>query len=146
MSESRTTWTIDKGEEVEFTNTSPAPPETEWKPYLDLACIAEVGWAAQLAWEGVLNDYSSDGFYDITKEDRDAAVFLVKWLLDNPTCSISAQHDAWRAKKVECGWSYGDEKNYGFKTSPYLKPFDELTPLQQRKARLWRHIIFAMVG
>jgi hypothetical protein len=145
MSEDRTTWTIDKGEEVEFKNTSPAPPETEWKPYLDLSYIAEVGYAAQLAWEGIIEE-PAPFWWELSLEHKSDVVLLVKWLLDNPTCSIAAQHDAWRAKKVDGGWKYGEEKDDIDKTSPYMRPFDELTPTQQRKARLWRHIIFAMVG
>ena len=35
-------------------------------------------------------------------------------------------HDAWAAQKLKEGWTYGDVKDEGKKTTPCLVPYDEL--------------------
>jgi hypothetical protein len=150
MSDQATTWVNSDGGDVEFKNDQGAPDVSEVAdpppPFQDLGSIAELGWQAQLAWEHILGELPRLDWEDLPDKEKINVVFLVKWLLDNPTSSVSAQHDAWRARKAADGWKDGERKDYQALTNPYMKPFDDLSPLQQRKARLWRHIIFAMVG
>lgn len=147
MTDQGTTWRNDHDDEVAFVTPDLVEiPEAEIQPYQDLGSIAQLGWQAQLEWEFIIGEPLRLDFGDLPDADKIDVVWLVKWLLDNPTSSVSAQHDAWRARKAARGWKDGERKDYAALTNPYMKPFDDLTPLQQRKARLWRHIIFAMVG
>lgn len=75
--------------------------------------------------------------YEDNPEDRRAELEAgVRYILEHPATPLSAQHDAWRARNA-----------HRLKPDdPRLKPFDELPFGMQLKARLWRHIVHAVVG
>ena len=107
--------------------------------------IAELGWQTHIAWEDIIREDQKPYWSDLSSDQRAAIVESVRWLIEHPTSSIAAQHDAWRARKAGEGWNSRYENN-GDKQHPNMVEFDELPFSQQMKARLWRHIIFAVLG
>ena len=105
--------------------------------YRTLDVITELGWQCHLAWERIIGEESDcDYSWDyLGEDDRNVLRESVKWLIEHPTSSISAQHDAWRERTVLLDVGHVN-----------LVPFDELPWPQQMKARLWRHVILAVVG
>jgi len=100
-----------------------------------LDVITELGWQCHLAWEKIIGEEPRRDWDDLPVDDKASLAESVMWLINHPSSSITAQHDAWRAKKISAD---PDHHN--------LVPFDELPFPQQMKARLWRHIIFAVIG
>lgn len=49
----------------------------------------------------------------------------------------STLHDVWVTNMTNNGWTYGPEKSDELKTHPCLKPFQELSPVDQAKDTLF---------
>ena len=109
--------------------------ETNFK---SIEVIAELGWQTHIAWEKIIGETEYPPWDLLPPALKAKTVESVKWLIEHPTSSIAAQHDAWRARM------YAD----GTRSEPHpnMVPFDELPFSQQMKARLWRHVIFAVLG
>lgn len=60
----------------------------------------------------------------------------VRFILDHPAVPLSAQHDAWIARN----------RSRLKLDDPRLVPFGRLPFGMQLKARLWRHIVHAIIG
>jgi len=97
--------------------------------------IAELGWQTHIAWEDIIREDQKPYWIDLSCDQKAAIVESVKWLIEHPTSSIAAQHDAWRARMATAGRDHDN-----------MVPFDKLPFSQQMKARLWRHIILAVLG
>jgi hypothetical protein len=100
--------------------------------------IAELGWQSHIAWERIIGEQQKPDWRDLSTDEVMRLEESVRWLIDHPTSSVSAQHDAWRARMSSRGLIENEHPN--------MVPFDELPFSQQMKARLWRHIIFAVFG
>ena len=101
--------------------------------YQTIDVVAEMAWETHRAWERVINEKINMDWCMLSPGDKARVVASVTWLVDHPTSSLIAQHDAWRA-------------SLNGETHDNAVPFDELPFSQQMKARLWRHIIFAVLG
>jgi hypothetical protein len=128
-------WINDKGEGVAFGGGTEAAPDDR-QNFQRLDVIAELGWQAHIAWERIIGEQSKPDWSALSNLQQRTIADSVRWLVDHPTSSVAAQHDAWRARKTF------DE----YKDHPNMVPFDDLPFSQQMKARLWRHIIFAVLG
>jgi|SRR5580704_16471371 hypothetical protein len=106
--------------------------------FKSLDVIAELGWQAHIAWERIIGEQPKPDWSALSPGQKVAIVESVRWLIEHPTSSVAAQHDAWRARKT--GAIPLDDFH------PNMVTFDELPFSQQMKARLWRHIIFAVLG
>jgi len=127
----------DKNESVRFTDPTEQPKEAanDREMYQTLEVMAELGWECHRAWESIIGEKWTTPWEELLATQKDEIIESVKWLASHPTSSISAQHDAWRARMV-----IADPHHQN------LVPFDDLPFSQQMKARLWRHIIFAVAG
>jgi hypothetical protein len=95
-------------------------------------------WDTHRAWENNIGESIDYRFFgELEEDEQNNIASSVRWLVEHPTASISAQHDAWRERVSQIP-DYEDHPN--------LKPFDELPFAQQMKARLWRHVVLAMIG
>jgi hypothetical protein len=103
--------------------------------YRNLDAIAELGWQAHIAWERIIGEDPQQEWRDLNDAQKETVRHGVRWLVEHPASSIAVQHDAWRARKHALSSDH-----------PNMVPFDELPFSQQMKARLWRHIIFAVLG
>jgi hypothetical protein len=106
--------------------------------YQQVDVIAELGWQAHIAWERIIGEPPKLDWWALSPGNKVAIVDSVKWLIEHPTSSVSAQHDAWRARMASRGLIENEHPN--------MVPFDSLPFSQQMKARLWRNIIFAVLG
>ena len=125
-----------KGEDVQFGGGETRPDDRQQFQSLD--AIAELGWQSHIAWERIIGEQPKPDWSALSPGQKVAIVDSVRWLIEHPTSSVAAQHDAWRALM------YAD----GTRSEPHpnMVPFDELLFSQQMKARIWRHIIFAVLG
>ncbi len=111
-------------------------PANDRDMYRTLDVITELGWQCHIAWEKIIGEQPRFDWDELNEDEREDLRESVSWLIENPTASISAQHDAWRGRHMLSGRR--DHAN--------LVPFDELPWPQQMKARLWRHVILAVIG
>ncbi|SRR5216684_1233333 len=118
--------------------------ETE-SNFKSLDVIAELGWQSHIAWERIIGEQPKPDWSLLSPGQKVAIVDSVRWIIEHPTSSVAAQHDAWRARMAGDGWQLGDKDNTT-KSHPNMVSFDDLLFSQQMKARLWRHIIFAVLG
>lgn len=125
-----------EGDAVNFTGPD-APPDAanDRDMYRTLDVITELGWECHRAWEKIICEGRTKSWDDLDDNVREYLIESVKWLIDHPTASVSAQHDAWRSRAMLDGEDH-----------PNLIPYDELPWSQQMKARLWRHVILAVIG
>jgi hypothetical protein len=103
--------------------------------FKSLDVIAELGWQSHIAWERIIGEQPKPDWSALSPGQKVAIIESINWLIDHPTSSVAAQHDAWRARLA------GEDRDH-----QNMVPFDELPFSQQMKARLWRHIIFAVLG
>ena len=129
-------WINNKGDGMQFGGGDPRPDDRQQFQSLD--AISELGWQSHIAWERIIGEQPKPDWSALSPGQKVAIVDSVRWLIEHPTSSIATQHDAWRARM------YAD----GTRSEPHpnMVPFDELPFSQQMKARLWRHIIFAVLG
>ena len=106
--------------------------------FKSLDVIAELGWQSHIAWERIIGEQPKPDWSALSPGQKVAIVDSVRWLIEHPTVSVAAQHDAWRARRM--GSAIGDDFH------PNMVEFNDLPFSQQMKARLWRHIIFAVLG
>lgn len=127
-------WINNKGEGVNFEGPQTVDPQADIEITAGLLCA--MVWDTHRAWERNIGEDSDGRYFDeLDGVEQDLIAASVRWLIEHPTASISAQHDAWRARMTRIDMEH-----------PNLKPFDELPFSQQMKARLWRHVILAMIG
>jgi len=105
-----------------------------------LETICAIGDAAVIALEGLLD---SDGkeeeavpYLFASAEQQSETEAGVQFILDHPASPLSDQHAAWLERNA--GRLAADD--------PRRVPFDQLPFGMQLKARLWRHIVHAVVG
>jgi hypothetical protein len=101
-----------------------------------LEVICAIGDAAVRALEEMLGEQPSIPYDEAAKERQAEIEAGVRFILDKPASSYAAQHDAWRARNVQ----------RLDRDDPRLVKFDQLPFGQQLKARLWRHIVHAVIG
>lgn len=111
-----------------------AADERELLQQIDV--IAEIGYEAVRTLEAIAGEQSSLPWCDLSAERLDELESGVRFILKNPAAPLSAQHDWWLARN----------KGRLSKDDPRLVPFDSLPFGQQLKARLWRHVVHAIIG
>ena len=111
-----------------------------------LDVIAELGWEAHRAWEKIIGEPPSLTWDQLSPDRKRDLLDSVRYLIDHPITSVSTQHDHWRATRASQGWQAGEDRDVAQKLHPNMVSFDELPFSQQMKARLWRHIVFAVIG
>ena len=121
------------------------PPDDQ-KQFRQIDVIAEIGWQTHIAWERIIGEQPKPDWSALSPGQKVAVVDSVRWLIEHPTSSVAAQHDAWRARMAGEGWEVAFTKNSSKKVHPNMEHFDDIPFPQQMKARLWRHIIFAVLG
>ena len=97
-----------------------------------LETICEIGSAAVDALEEILGEDEGDASV-YKAEDVEAGV---KFIVDNPAAPLAAQHQAW-IERNRARLKPDD---------PRLVPYEQLPFGMQLKARLWRHIVHAIIG
>lgn len=100
-----------------------------------LEVICAIGDAAvqELEWQLGQGESQTEETFKARREELEAGV---RYILEHPAAPLSAQHDAWLARNT----------HRLAPDDPRRKPFDQLPFGQQLKARLWRHIVHAVVG
>jgi hypothetical protein len=101
-----------------------------------LETICAIGDAAIRELEAILGEVEGDPYEHASAEQQSETEAGVQFILDHPASPLSAQHDAWLARNT----------HRLFADDPRRVPFDQLPFGLQLKARLWRHIVHAVVG
>lgn len=107
---------------------------------MKLQQIAKVCHAAVQAFSETMGEYiPSWSQLDATgKMDR---IQGVKWRTENLHLSPRKVHEAWRKEMMDNGWKYGPKTNSAKKLHSGLVEYDELSPEQQLKDRLYGAIV-----
>lgn len=130
-------WINNKGEGVDFEGPQTVDAQADRETLITAELMCSMVWDTHRAWEYNIGEGLDEReFGELEESEQDRIASSVRWLIEHPTASISAQHDAWRSRT-----KFGDTEGH-----PNAKPFDELPFAQQMKARLWRHVILAMIG
>lgn len=106
--------------------------------------IAEVAHEANRAYCAALGDLTQPAWCDAPQWQMDSAMAGMRFHRSGDH-GPEASHEAWMRHKQANGWVYGETKDPDAKTHPCLLPFDELPLEQQRKDRLFRAIVRALM-
>lgn len=109
------------------------------------ASIAIVCHEANRAYCATLGDLSQPAWADAPDWQKDSAIHGVEFHIHNPDADDAASHENWLKQKLAEGWQYGPVKDPENKLHPCIKPFDELPIEQQRKDKLFRAIVHALI-
>lgn len=107
--------------------------------------IAQVCHDANRAYCEALKDYSQPSWDSAAKWQKESAINGVNFLISNPETSPKATHENWLKDKMADGWVYGPAKDAALKTHPCCVPYNELSPSQQAKDRLFQNIVHALL-
>lgn len=98
--------------------------------------IARVAWAVKQAMQDILGDaHVSPPWWTISAADKAEFLGAVKLALGGIT--PRQLHESWMAYKFASGWRYGEKVDDVEKTHPYLVDWDQLTPQQRDKDRMF---------
>lgn len=106
--------------------------------------IARVCHEANRAYCLALGDSSQPHWDDAPAWQRDSAVNGVRFHIENPTAGPEGSHDNWWHQKQVAGWEYGPVKDAAKKTHPCMVPYEQLSPQQRAKDRLFVNIVHAL--
>jgi len=112
---------------------------------LKVEYIAKCCHEANRIWCQANGDESQKHWADAEQWQRDSAIKGVHFALNNPDAPASSQHDAWSADKIADGWVFGEVKDADAKTHPCLVPFQDLPEFQQKKDKLFKAIVSALI-
>src|SRR5712691_3830218 len=138
-----------RGEQVDLVPDAPVPIDENNLARDDLVTvenIARLAWESHITWEGIIGECPKPPYRTLTDDRQEEVCDSVRYILEHPTAPVAAQHDHWRARMAMDGWTYGETKSGAAMTHPNLVEFDALPFAQQMKARLFRHIVHAVVG
>ncbi len=107
----------------------------------DIEALAQIAHEANRAYCTGLGDNSQVPWAQASEHVRDSAIAGVRFLIDNPTASQAAQHEARAAMKTEAGWVHGEVKDEQAKTHPCLVPYDDLPAAQRAKDQLFQAVV-----
>jgi hypothetical protein len=124
----------DNGEDVEFAAGEDAPLD-ERELYQTIDVIAQLGWETHRTWEHIIGDPPRLPWDELSPAAQEEIKIGVKYIIEHPTVPVHAQHDHWRAAMAAAGHDH-----------PNMVEWSELSYSQQMKARLWRHIVHAVIG
>lgn len=107
--------------------------------------IAKVVHEANKAWCEANGDFSQLPFDSAPEWQLESIEKGIEFHRNNPDAGDSASHDCWLKHKKDAGWVYGEAKDEVAKTHPCMVPFDQLPDHQQKKDRLFRTIVHALL-
>jgi len=107
--------------------------------------IARICHDTNRAYSLLLRDHSNPSWEFAPQWVRTSVLHGVMFHLENPHADERASHENWLAERAADGWQYGEVKNPETKEHPYFVPFDDLSPEQQVKDRLFKAVIQAML-
>lgn len=107
--------------------------------------VAQIAHEANRAYCASLGDRSQLPWDDAPEWQRQSAFSGVKFHMANPDAGDAASHENWLRDKEKDGWTFGPVKDAEKKEHPCFVPFDQLPLAQQRKDRLFRSIIHALL-
>lgn len=107
--------------------------------------VARVMLEANRALCSAHGDASHLSWNDTDAEAREHFVRGIEAVLRNPEMTAKEGHDFWVADHVARGWTWGEAKDRAAKTHPCMVPFEELSPLEQAKDRLFIAIVRALL-
>lgn len=114
---------------------TPEVPADEQAFFRQIDVIAEIGYEAVRTQEYIAGE-QAPAWCDLDAHRVVEIEEGVQFIVDNPNLPLSAQHDAWIERN----------RNRLAEDDPRLVPFDRLPFGMQLKARLWRHVVHAIIG
>jgi hypothetical protein len=108
--------------------------------------IARVCHEVNRAYCASIGDHSQQPWENAPQWQQESAINGVRFVINNPQASQSAQHENWMKGKLEQGWQYGETKSELAKTHPCLVPYDQLPREQQTKDALFQAVVRSLTS
>jgi hypothetical protein len=107
--------------------------------------IAKIAHSANRQWCIHNGDFSQVAWGNAPEWQKQSAIRGVHYLLANPEAGPEASHKSWMAEKLAAGWVHGPVKDPDASppTHPSLIPYEELSPEERFKDRLFNAIVDA---
>lgn len=106
-----------------------------------IAKLASIVHEANKAYCAAMNDPSQKDWDDASDGIQQSAIDGVKAIIANPNMTAADIHDNWMKFKAKNGWTYGTTKDEAQKTHPQMVEYDQLSPYEQFKDRLFIDIV-----
>ncbi len=113
---------------------------------MDEETIARIAHAALSAYAEAIGQEAFPAWEDAPQWMRQSSKDSVRFVLDHPDASASAQHDQWLAQKERDGWKYGPTKSEADRTHPMMVAYEDLPPSETRKDSLLNAIVRTLSG
>lgn len=117
-------------------------------PFYNLTAVARVCHEAGRAWciemfEAGARPSSTVPlpWDDLDREDREAAVAAVRFLLERPGCTPQEIHEHWRRMQTAAGWTHGPVLLAAQKRDPRMTAFFNLPDHRQAQLRLSQAVV-----
>ena len=110
---------------------------------MDLVQVAMICHETNKAYCESIGDSSQKSWNLAEQWQRDSAINGVRFAIENPDASPSAQHEAWTDAKLADGWVYGPVKDAAKKQHPCLVPYLDLPVEQRIKDYLFKAVVSA---
>ena len=85
------------------------------------------------------------GWFDVTKEDRDSFIAGVEWVMNNPATTAEHQHNAWVKHKKDTGWLYGKKKDEKLRTHPLMIPWADISLEHRTKDTIFIAVVVSLL-
>jgi hypothetical protein len=110
---------------------------------MDLVQVAMICHETNKAYCESIGDSSQKSWNLAEQWQRDSAINGVRFAIENPDASASAQHEVWMDAKFADGWVYGPVKDATKKQHPCLVPYLDLPVEQRIKDYLFKAVVSA---
>lgn len=107
--------------------------------------IARICHEANRAYCESIMDFSQPYWLSAPDWQKESAVAGVQAILEGKVIAPQESHESWYKHKLAEGWVYGPVKVPEKKEHPCMVPFDQLSPAQQAKDRLFFAIVTALI-
>ena len=110
----------------------------------DIVAVAHIAWEAYRALCVSQGDHTVDSWYFAPDDKKQAMIASVSHIILTPGITAKMCHEHWVRWKLHEGWTSSNRKDEARKTHPMLMAWDDLTPDQQLKDRLFVSIVQAL--
>ncbi len=87
------------------------------------------------------DSYSCLEWQDLSQKEKDNIIEGVKFCIDTPDIMPLDYHNYWMNKKINDGWTHGNEKDNILKTHPFIIHYSLLPTIRQGQYKLLISIV-----
>lgn len=111
----------------------------------DVFIIASIAFEANRQYCHSIGDFTHLPWDETIESIQLSTVAGVKGLIDNPNLTAEQSHEKWIEYKTAEGWTWGEVKDVEKKIHPCYCDYKQLPLEQQRKDKLFKAVVMAMI-